>query len=71
MQNGKPIEYTSQNLRLNERNWAQIEKETLALVYGLEKFDQFTYGRKVVVHNDHKPLAAILSKPLSHAPKRL
>ena len=71
MQNNKPIEYASRNLRSNERNWAQIEKETRALVYGLEKFDQFTYGRKVVVYNDHKPLAAILSKPLSHTPRRL
>ena len=69
--NDKPIEHASRNLRSNERSWAQIETETLALVYGLEKFDQFTYGRKVVVHNDHKSLAAILSKPLSHAPRRL
>ena len=69
--NDKPIEHASRNLRSNERNWARIEKETLALVYGLEKFDQYTYGRKVVVHNDHKSLAAILSKPLSHAPRRL
>jgi hypothetical protein len=41
------------------------------MLYGLEHFDQYTYGRKVIVQNDHKPLAAILSKPLSRAPKRL
>ena len=41
------------------------------MLYGLESFDQYTYGRKVIVQNDHKPLAAILSKPLSRAPKRL
>ena len=34
-------------------------------------FDQYTYGRKVVVENDHKPLVTILKKPLSQAPKRL
>ena len=33
------------------------------MLYGLERFDQYTYGRKVIVQNDHKPLAAILSKP--------
>ena len=38
---------------------------------GVERFDQYTYGRKVVIENDHKPLAAILKKPLSQAPKRL
>ena len=41
------------------------------MLYVLERFDQYTYGRKVIVPNDHKPLAAILSKPLSRAPKRL
>ena len=71
LQSGKPIEYASRALTPSERNWAQIEKETLAVVFGLERFDQYTYGREVKVINDHKPLAAILRKPLSQAPKRL
>ena len=49
----------------------QIEKEALAVLYGLERFDQYTYTRKVIVQNDHKPLETILKKPLSQAPKRL
>ena len=68
---GKPIEYASRAPTSAEQNWAQIEKETLAVVFGLEHFDQYTCGRKVVIENDHKPLAAILKKPLSQAPKRL
>ena len=67
---GKPIEYASQAPTSAEPNWAQIEKETLAVVFGLENFDQYMYGRKVIIENDHKPLAAILKKPLSQAPKR-
>ena len=67
---GKPIEYASRATTSAEQNWAQIEKETLAVVFGLEHFDQYTCGRKVVIENDHKPLAAILKKPLSQAPKR-
>ena len=39
--------------------------------YGLEKFVQYTYKRKVIVQNDHKPLEIILKKPLSQVPKRL
>ena len=46
LQEGKPLEYASRNLRTNERKWSQLEKETLAIVFGLEKFDQYTYGRK-------------------------
>ena len=43
----------------------------LAVVYALEKFNQFTFGRHVTVHSNHKPLEAILKKPLACAPKRL
>ena len=43
----------------------------LAIVYALEKFNQFTYGRHVTIYSDHKPLEAILKKPLAHAPRRL
>ena len=71
LQDGKPIEYASRALTPAEQNWAQIEKETLSMVYGLERFDQYTYGRKVVICNDHKPMDMILRKPLSQAPERL
>ena len=71
LQEGCPIEYASRALTPSERNWAQIEKEALSVLYGLERFDQYTYGRPVKVENDHKPLASILRKPLSQAPKHL
>lgn len=54
-----------------EKNYAQIKKELLAVVYGLQKFHQYTYGRKVSVITDHKPLVTISNKPLLKAPKRL
>ena len=71
LQNDQPIEYIFRALTKTERNWAQIEKELLLVVFGLERFDQYTYGRKVLIHNDHRPLETILKKPLSQAPKRL
>ncbi|KAL3836806.1 hypothetical protein ACJMK2_022219 [Sinanodonta woodiana] len=71
LQDGNPLEFSSRALKLAERNWAQIEKEALAVLYGIERFDQYTYGRPVIVENDHKPLETILKKPLSQAPKRL
>ena len=73
LQEGRPVEYASRALTrtASERNWAQIEKEAPSVLYGLERFDHFTYGRPEKVEDDHKPLAAILRKPLSQAPKRL
>ena len=71
LQDGRPIEYASRTLTPSKRNWAQIEKEALGVPYGLERFDKDTYSRPITVENDHKPLASILRKPLSMAPKRL
>ena len=71
LQNNRPLEYASRSLSPAERRWAQIEKEMLAVVYGLERFNQYTYGNDVLIVNDHKPLATIVRKPLCQAPQRL
>ncbi|KAL5517714.1 hypothetical protein EMCRGX_G003317 [Ephydatia muelleri] len=39
-----------------EKKYSQLEKEGLAIVFGVKKFHQYLYGRKFVVHSDHKPL---------------
>jgi hypothetical protein len=71
MQDGKPIAFASRSLSSSEKNYAQIEKEMLAIVYGLNKFHHYVYGREVIVYTDHKPLVNINQKALSKAPKRL
>ena len=43
----------------------------LAVVFALNKFDQYIYGRPVTVQSDHKVLSAIASKSLRNALKRL
>ena len=71
LQGGKPIAFVSRSLSECGHRYAQIEKEMLAVTYGLEKFHHYTFGRQVFVVTDHKPLVAISNKPLSKAPKRL
>lgn len=71
IQDSGAIAYASRTLNAAERNYAQIEKEMLAVIWSLEKFHHYVYGRKVTVYNDHKPLEAIRKKPLHKAPKRL
>ena len=71
LQRGQPIAYTSRALTETEQRYAQIEKEMLAIVFSLEKFNQYTYGRHVKIQSDHKPLESILKKSLACAPKRL
>ena len=71
MQDGHPVAYASRSLTPTEVQYAQIEKELLAIVFGMEKFETYLYGRKVLVESDHKPLEAIFKKSLLNAPKRL
>ena len=72
LQGGLPVAYASRALTSAEKNYAQIEKELLAIVFACEKFDQYVYGReKVYVQSDHKPLEVIFKRPLVTAPKRL
>ena len=71
LQEGHPVVYASRSLTQAEQNYAQIEKELLAIVFGCERFNQFTYGRNIMVHSDHKPLEAIVKKPLTETPPRV
>ena len=43
----------------------------LAIVFSLECFNQYTFGRHVHIESDHKPLETILQKSLARAPRRL
>ena len=61
MQEGKPVAYASKSLSTAEQDYAQIEKEMYAIVFGTERFHQYIYGRNVAVSTDHKPLETILS----------
>ncbi len=71
MQNQHPVAYASRALSTTECHYAQIEKELLAIVFGMEKFQEYVYGRKIKVETDHKPLESIARKSLLNTPKRL
>ena len=68
LQNYKPIAFASKTL-IDEETWyANIERECLSVVFGLERFHTYIYGRHITVYKDHKPLEMITMKPVHAAP---
>ena len=72
LQNGQPVTFASRALSPVEGNYAQIEKEMLAIVFACERFDHYLHGKaEIKVETDHKPLVTIMQKSIHQAPKRL
>ena len=72
LQNDCPVAHASKSLTPSQENYAQIEKEILAIVFGCERFHDYLYWqRELTVESDHKPLEAILKKPIHQAPLNL
>lgn len=68
LQNGKPVSFASRSLTPAERNFSQIEKELLSVVWATKKFHYYIYGNKCTVLNDHKPLESLLKKHIHEVP---
>lgn len=71
LQNNQPVAFASRALTPAEVRYSQIEKELLAIVFAVERFHEFVYGRLVTVHSDHRPLESILKKDMDKISARL
>ncbi len=58
----RPIGFMSRTLNQAERNYSQLDKEGLAVMFGLQRFHKYLYGRKCTIVTDHKPLLSLFNE---------
>ena len=56
----RPVAFASRTLTSSEKNYTQVEKEALSLIFAVKRFHAYLYGRSFTIVTDHKPLTAIL-----------
>ena len=56
----RPIGYASRSLMSSQRNYSQLEREALALVFGVQHFHSYLFGHHFELVTDHQPLLALL-----------
>ena len=55
----KPLSYASCSLKPAERNYAQIDREGLAVHWGMRHYRTFIFGKRITLHTDCSALTRI------------
>ena len=58
----KPITFASRSLSPAEETYSPLDKEGLAIVFGVKKFHQYLAGRTFSIYSDHKPIQQIFAE---------
>ena len=63
LQNGREvaIAYAGRDFNSAEKNYSTTEREALAVIFGINNFEPYLYGRKFVLHTDHHSLKWLMS----------
>ena len=71
LQDSKPVMFASRALTGAEKNYQNLERECLAMIWGMEKFHYFLYGKHFTLETDQKPLVSIYRKHMVEISPRI
>ena len=71
LQDNTPTVFVSRTLTDTESRYSQIEREFLAIVFGLSRLKKYLIGTNFTVETDHKPIVQLFSKPIDSLSNRL
>ena len=71
LQNSKPVMFASRALTGAEKNYQNLERECLAMIWGMEKFHYFLYGKHFTFKTEQKPLVSIYKKHMVEISPRI
>jgi hypothetical protein len=61
-----PVAFASKKLQQRERNYTVTERECLAIIFGIKKFQKYLYGKEFVIQTDHSALSYIQKSKLEN-----
>ena len=57
----RPVGFASRRMNPAEKKYSTTERELLAIIWGINHFRPYLYGKKFVIVTDHKPLTYLRS----------
>lgn len=57
----KPVLFASSSLSPAERNYSQLHREALAIIFAVKRFHNYIYGNIFTIYTDHQALRTIFS----------
>lgn len=57
----RPVLFASATLSPAEKNYSQLQREALAIIFAVKKFDRYLYGKEFWIYTDHQPLKELFN----------
>jgi len=66
-----PIAFASRTLSPAKKQYSQLDKEGLAIIFGVKRFHRYLLGRQFTILSDHKPLQHLFGRSKAIPPMAL